>query len=120
MEVEPTAIVRDLGPLADVLARRRKALGMSQLELDERTGLQVGYVGKLEAWRTPKYGRKLGNVSLPLMLEALGLALLLVRTRRVSRPKLEEPEQLCFELKGGRVNRPALAVHAKPIEGCGE
>ncbi len=111
--VQPIAFVRDLGDLADKLRKRRQQLGWTQMDLCDRTGLQDGYVGKLEAWRTPKTGRRLNYLSMPLMLEALGLGLQLVRIRRVPRPREPDPRQLVFPLKGGQMNRQPLAHHEK-------
>lgn len=72
--------IRQYGELIDALVARRIELGLSQMVLDERTGLPSGYVGKLEAWLHKESGRGIGPVSLPLILEALGLAIVLVRT----------------------------------------
>jgi hypothetical protein len=120
IEVEPVALVRDMGALQDACARARKRRGISQWELDQRSGVQNGYVGKLEAWRTPVYGRMLGSVSLPLVLEALGLALLVVEVRSVAprEPADDEaPEQLILPLRGGKINRRALTRHTS-VNAC--
>lgn len=65
--------------LVNALIARRHQLGWSQLELDERAGLQSGYTGKLEAWRGPQ-GKVAGVTSLPRWLQALGLAFVPVVT----------------------------------------
>jgi hypothetical protein len=52
--------VRDYDQLRAALAARRRSLGLRQLEADEKSGLQSGYVGKIGAGT-----RKLGDLSLP-------------------------------------------------------
>lgn len=71
------ARVSDYASLVRALTARRKALGMTQLDLDERAGFQDGYAGKLEIGYRPG-GRTVGAVSLPLWLEALGVRLAVV------------------------------------------
>lgn len=61
------------------LIARRKALGWTQLELDERAGFQPGYAGKLEAWQGPQ-GRTAGSVTMGLWLAALGVSVVVVPT----------------------------------------
>ena len=63
--------------LIEALAARREELGMSQFELDKRAGLVAGYTWKLEAWHGRR-GRALGLLTLPRLLEALGVALAVV------------------------------------------
>ena len=60
--------------LAACIARRHE-LGLSQMAVDEISGLQGGYVGKLECG-----AKRLGPMSFPCLLQALGLELLVVRT----------------------------------------
>lgn len=66
-----TNFVTNYETLRTVLRARRIALGMSQLDLDERAGLQNGYTGKIEAGI-----RNFGATSLPSMLGALGMVLM--------------------------------------------
>ncbi len=97
--VRPQSIVRGYADLVAALRRRRRLLGFAHLEVDRRAGLANGHYGKLEQW-DKSYGRGLGAVTLPLVLEALGLGLLVVQTRpcgRVGR-RPENPEQLELEL----------------------
>jgi hypothetical protein len=54
-------------------AARRRQLGLRQLDADEKAGLQSSYVGKLEIGT-----RKLGSLSLPMLLAAYDLDILLV------------------------------------------
>lgn len=63
---------------AAILAKRRKHLGYSQLALDDRAGLQSGYVGKMEIG-SKRGGRNAGwSLSLPLWLQSLGVEIVLV------------------------------------------
>jgi hypothetical protein len=58
--------IRDYAQLRQAIAARRRQLGLLQLEADERSGCQSGYQGKIEAGC-----RKLGDVSLPMILAGL-------------------------------------------------
>jgi hypothetical protein len=58
--------IRDYSQLTQALAARRRQLGLRQLDLDEKSGLQSGYAGKVEAGI-----RKLGDLSLPMILAGL-------------------------------------------------
>ena len=68
----PLPAARDYPGLRKALAARRKELGWSQRELDDITGLQEGYVSKLECG-----DRCFGPLSLALTLQALGVEILL-------------------------------------------
>jgi hypothetical protein len=59
--------------LTSAFAARRRQLGLRQLDADEKAGLQSSYVGKLEIGT-----RKLGALSLPMLLAAYDLDILLV------------------------------------------
>ena len=74
---EPNAVVviRTYPALRAALAARRKALGLSQLALDEIAGVHTGYTGKIECG-----ARHLGDMSFEVMLAALGIELV-VRPR---------------------------------------
>ena len=65
-------VINDYPQLRQVLASRRKQLGMSQLETDWQAGLQDGYVGKIEAGI-----KNLGNVSLSSLLSALKVEMII-------------------------------------------
>lgn len=67
--------------LTAALADRRRELGLRQLEADEKSGLMGGYVGKIECGV-----RKLGNLSLPMLLAALDCDLYLA-----PRPSAKDP-----------------------------
>lgn len=46
-------VIQSEHEIAEVMARRRKELGLSQLALDDRAGLHLGYTGKLELQPEP-------------------------------------------------------------------
>lgn len=79
--VQPLAVVGEYGELIEVLRNRASELGLSRLELDERTGLQVGYSGKLLG---AGHVRTLGPLSMGLMLQALGLKLAVISSSQRS------------------------------------
>jgi hypothetical protein len=69
----PVAIkIRDYTQLRSAIAARRRQLGFRQLDLDEVSGTQTGYCSKIEAGI-----RKLGPLSLPMILAGLDCYLLL-------------------------------------------
>ena len=76
--IQPDGRIREYRDLIATLIQRRKALGLTQLEADLVSGLEVGYFGKIEISRFAGKGRRLGRVSLPLLLETLGVSLALV------------------------------------------
>ena len=59
--------------VTSAFAARRRQLGLRQLDADEKAGLQSSYVGKLEIGT-----RKLGSLSLPMLLAAYDLDILLL------------------------------------------
>lgn len=83
---EPVALSA-LNPLYDLVAvmrSQRRALGFPQTAVDHIAGLPDGYQGKLEASLTnpsAKNARSIGKDSLPLLLGALGLRLLVVESK---------------------------------------
>lgn len=67
------ARVTTLEEIQQAMTARRKSLGLSQMLVDDISGLQTGYTGKLEC------GIKgLGKISMPLILGALKCELLIV------------------------------------------
>lgn len=94
--------IREYGDLIEALRARRKALGISQLELDDRAGLSDGYTAKLEAWRNRRIGKGLGPVSLPLILEALGIGIVFVDIPETE-PAIENVVPLRASLAARRV-----------------
>lgn len=89
-DIRPTIVV-DLYDLARLLALRRHEIGFSQLELDDAAGLADGHTAKIEAGY-----RGLGQVTLPLLLGALGVDLrieLVVRDSAQVREPFRHPGQ---------------------------
>jgi hypothetical protein len=74
-------LIRDIPDLVAALRARRDELAISHETLDYIAGLQSGYVSKLLA---PDPMKGLGPMSLPALLGALGVALVLV----------DDPEQI--------------------------
>jgi hypothetical protein len=66
---------RNYRGIISAIVRRREQLGLSQLEVDELAGLQAGYCGKCEKPST-SYGRIMGELSFPILLQTLGLTLI--------------------------------------------
>lgn len=76
----PLAVFADYAGLVAACRARRIQLGMSQLEVDDRAGLPSGYCGKIEISATnpgARNSRSIGKDSLPLLLGALGLEMML-------------------------------------------
>jgi transcriptional regulator with XRE-family HTH domain len=71
--------IRDYSQLTQALAARRRSLGLRQLDADEKSGLASGYVGKIECGT-----RKLGDLSLPMLLAAYDCDLILAPRAAVS------------------------------------
>lgn len=91
-ELRTLAICRDYGALMAALVARRNELGYTQMDLDARAGLQEGHSSKLENWQSGRYGRGLGALTLPLVLEALDVALVIVEAPKGRLPTQEEIE----------------------------
>jgi hypothetical protein len=67
------AVCETLSDVAGGLDLRRRELNLSNLALDDASGLQTGYSSKIFCGM-----KRLGDVSLPSMLGALGCRLVLV------------------------------------------
>jgi helix-turn-helix protein len=80
--------IRDYSQLTQALAARRRQLGLRQLDADEKSSLQSGYVSKLEAGI-----RHLGPLSLPMLLAAYDCDLLLAPRSSVA--PIEPPAGSC-------------------------
>ncbi|MEM1040879.1 MAG: hypothetical protein AAGI12_15570 [Pseudomonadota bacterium] len=65
-------VTKTYGDIAEAARTRRHMLKLSCEAVDHRAGLAEGYTNKLENW-DKQYGRTLGLVSLPLLLGALDL-----------------------------------------------
>lgn len=63
--------------LASILAARRRAMGLTQMELGFIADLQDGYVAKLEIGRQ-RGGRSAGRSTLYPWLKALGVKLVVI------------------------------------------
>lgn len=87
--------ITDYDSFVAYMVARRKALGWTQLECDERAGFTAGQTSKLEAWRGPQ-GRVAGSVTMPRWLAALGVEL---------KPALKRPQKFT----GPRLNGAQLA-----------
>jgi len=74
--LEPVAAFRTYDGLLKVLRSERKRSGMTFMQIDHASGLHDGYSAKV---LSPSQERRLGIMSLPTLLETLGLALLVVR-----------------------------------------
>ncbi len=72
---EMIAVARSYEDLVAACALRRNELKLAQLVVDEIAGFQTGYTGKLECG-----DKRLGAMSMPCLLQALGLELVVVRT----------------------------------------
>ena len=71
--VDPFAIPKSYPDLIAALVRRRRELGLTTSELDDVSGMQLGYVAKLE-----NGSKNLGPMSFDTMLSALGLQVALI------------------------------------------
>lgn len=69
---------KKLEELIALLAKRRRDLGLAQIDLDDLAGFQDGYTGKLEVGGVPRGGRNPGTWSLPRWLRALGVELAVI------------------------------------------
>lgn len=112
-------VIRNYDELLSALKARRKALGISQLEMDDRCGWPQGYCGKLES--TPGTGRNRGNfralgpLSMGELLTALGLGLVVesvnkaVKSHRThDHQSLAAPQTQSVESKSARMREIAL------------
>jgi len=106
-QLQALAVVNDFTDLILAMKARRHALNISQLQLDDLTGLPDGYTGKVELSATnpgAKNARSLGRVSMAEMLRALNLKLVLVddgsadHLRRVPAPRPSEPPTMIAPL----------------------
>jgi hypothetical protein len=87
---------RSYDDLHRILRDRVEELDVSRQEIDSASGLQDGYTSKI---LSPRPTKKLGAVSMGLMLETLGLALIVVEdpavmertTRTLTKRKVKAP-----------------------------
>jgi hypothetical protein len=72
-------VASDYQTLRAILNERRKALGLVFLELDDRSGLAMGYSAKLlSVSANSRQHKVLGPISTPLLLEVLRVRLAVV------------------------------------------
>ncbi|MBI3700583.1 MAG: hypothetical protein HY242_09105 [Afipia sp.] len=83
-------VASDYSGLVDLLRARKESLGYTCETLDEVAGLPSGYVGKLLG---PGMVKKLGHLSLGLMLDALGLRIVLVEDPRLAKKAVLRSQQ---------------------------
>ena len=69
------AVAQTYEEIVMAIRLRRHELRLSQLAVDEIAGLQAGYTGKIECG-----DKRLGAMSMPCILGALGLELAVIRT----------------------------------------
>ena len=84
-------VITEYDELVEALVKRRKSLGMSSIELDAKSGVQEGYISKLENYDRPQ-GRGVGKDSLPLWLGGLKCGIVLVDLPRRPRKKRDGSE----------------------------
>ena len=97
-------VVRSYADLHAVLRERAEALDVSRESIDYASGLQNGYSSKILSPRPPK---RLGPLSMGLMLETLGVALIAIvdpdaverTTRKLPKREVSVPMQA---VKSGR------------------
>jgi predicted DNA-binding transcriptional regulator AlpA len=85
--LEPVSgVITEYDQLVTALVKRRETLGISSMELDARSGMQEGYVSKLENYGRPQ-GRGMGPETFPLWLGGLKCGIILVDLPRRPRKK---------------------------------
>src|SRR5690606_32561493 len=91
-------VIRNYADLVHALRRRRKALGYSQMALDEIAGFQDGYTGKLEVPSHVNGRYAKSETTLFWWVQSLGLRIALVPDREKIRrlERLGDPRQLAF------------------------
>jgi hypothetical protein len=80
--------------MRSALATRRKELGLTQLALDDASGGQSGYSGKIEAGV-----KNLGPMSMPCILGALGVEMAIVASAASQEERAETSEAYACRLK---------------------
>lgn len=76
-------IIRDYGEFVSAMRERRDDMKMTNMELEAKSGLQEGYVTKLENWPS-QYARGIGADTFPLWLGGLRVGVVLVELPRRS------------------------------------
>jgi hypothetical protein len=99
-------ICQNYSDLIGAFIERRHALGLSQGDVDYISGLQEGYTGKIESYRHQKSGRVLGVLTLPLLLQALGVELVV---KPIASHKV--PSHKVLRKRNGKVRLLAPRLH---------
>lgn len=81
-----SGVINDYQDFVDAMIKRRSEIGISSMELDARSGMQEGYVSKLENFGRPQ-GRGMGPEVFPLWLGGLKVGVVLVELPRRPRKK---------------------------------
>jgi hypothetical protein len=104
-------VVRSYADLHAVLRERAEALDVSRESIDYASGLQNGYSSKI---LSPRPRKRLGPLSMQLMLETLGLALVVVEdqaaveriTRKLPKREVRVPMQAVLRENGRHAQSP--------------
>lgn len=82
-------IIRDYAEFVAAMRERRDEMKMTNMELEAKSGLQEGYVTKLENWPS-QYARGVGADTFPLWLGGLRVGVVLVELPRRANGKRKE------------------------------
>jgi GrpB-like predicted nucleotidyltransferase (UPF0157 family) len=104
MTTVPAIRCRTYQQLTQALAARRRQLGLTQLDVDARAGLQSSYTGKLEIGT-----RHLGSLSLPMLCAALDIDILVMPRSAVARARAATS---CISI-ANRTRRATMAKNTK-------
>jgi hypothetical protein len=104
----PLAIIRDYKDLRDVLDKRRRDLGYSQLLVDEIAGLQSGYYAKISCGT-----RHFGDMSFGCILGALDVVLMAMPATGTHAKTLESTAASIEKQKKHRKNLAAKGGRAR-------
>lgn len=81
-------------------------MGLTQEDVDYISGLLEGYTGKVESYQHHKSGRVLGVLTLPLLMQALGVELVVKPI-----PGHRVPSHAVLRKRGGKVRRLSAKLH---------
>jgi hypothetical protein len=103
-------IIRTYDDLLAALRAKRIERGLSSIELDDLSGMQDGYTGKLEngfVHNRKKSARSFGPVTLGLWLQALNIGLVIVDTNERGCARSNKPRDPAICNKPGGMARAA-------------
>ena len=109
-------IVSDYDGLVKICQQRAAELEISRSGIDYISGLTTGHAGKILG---SKQKKKMGPVSLGLMLETLGLKLLIIEDEAATARTLalRKPVQISNQRLGNRSNSKPLCIEsAEPVK----